>query len=54
MDSGRSAEVEVRNRVYMPPHGVPLETFVAGHGPNGMPAAELAYYYPERAAGGVG
>ncbi|WP_157221085.1 oxidoreductase [Flavisphingomonas formosensis] len=46
--------VEIRNRIYMPPHGVPLEVGVPGYGPNGMPAAELAYYYAERAAGGVG
>jgi 2,4-dienoyl-CoA reductase-like NADH-dependent reductase (Old Yellow Enzyme family)/pyruvate/2-oxoglutarate dehydrogenase complex dihydrolipoamide dehydrogenase (E3) component len=46
--------VEVKNRVYMPPHGVPLETPVPGLGPNTMPAAELAYYYAERAAGGAG
>jgi 2,4-dienoyl-CoA reductase-like NADH-dependent reductase (Old Yellow Enzyme family)/thioredoxin reductase len=46
--------VEVKNRVYMPPHGVPLEVPVPGFGPNGMPAAELAYYYAERAAGGAG
>src|SRR5262245_36527074 len=46
--------VPVRNRIYMPPHGVPLEVPVPGFGPNAMPAAELAYYYAERAAGGVG
>lgn len=46
--------VDIHNRIYMPPHGVPLDVTVPGYGPNGMPAAELAYYYGERAQGGVG
>lgn len=38
----------------MPPHGVPLEVGLAGQGPIGEPAAELAFYFAERAAGGAG
>jgi 2,4-dienoyl-CoA reductase-like NADH-dependent reductase (Old Yellow Enzyme family)/thioredoxin reductase len=46
--------VEIANRIYMSPHGVPLEAPVPGHGTHNLPAAEHAYYFAERAAAGVG
>ena len=42
----------VRNRIYMPPHGHPFWVGVPGLADK-MPAAEAAFYYRERAAGGV-
>jgi 2,4-dienoyl-CoA reductase-like NADH-dependent reductase (Old Yellow Enzyme family)/thioredoxin reductase len=46
--------VEMRNRIFMAPHGIPLETPVAEYGSHNQPAAEHAFYFAERAAGGVG
>jgi 2,4-dienoyl-CoA reductase-like NADH-dependent reductase (Old Yellow Enzyme family) len=46
--------VEVPNRIYIPPHGIPLEVPIPGREAYGEPAAEHAYYFAERAAGGVG
>jgi 2,4-dienoyl-CoA reductase (NADPH2) len=46
--------VEVRNRIYMAPHGLPLEAPTPGYESHRVPAAEHAYYFAERAAGGVG
>ncbi len=50
----RIGAVEVRNRIFMSPHGIPLETANAEHATHHQPAAEHAYYFAERAAGGVG
>jgi 2,4-dienoyl-CoA reductase-like NADH-dependent reductase (Old Yellow Enzyme family) len=48
----RIGPVEVRNRVFMPAHGIPL---IVG-GPRGtkVPSDDYAHYFAERAAGGVG
>ncbi len=46
--------VELRNRTYMGPHGIPLEAPTPGHEFYHSPAVEAAYYYAERAHGGVG
>jgi 2,4-dienoyl-CoA reductase-like NADH-dependent reductase (Old Yellow Enzyme family)/thioredoxin reductase len=48
----RIGPVEVRNRLYMSAHGLPL---VAG-GPHGsmVPSDDYAFYFEERARGGVG
>jgi 2,4-dienoyl-CoA reductase-like NADH-dependent reductase (Old Yellow Enzyme family)/thioredoxin reductase len=46
--------VEVANRIYMSPHGVPFEAPVPGHETHHLPAAEHAHYFAERAAAGVG
>jgi 2,4-dienoyl-CoA reductase-like NADH-dependent reductase (Old Yellow Enzyme family)/thioredoxin reductase len=50
----RLGPVEVENRIYMAPHGIPLEVPVPGYEAHHMPAAEHAHYFAERAAGGVG
>jgi 2,4-dienoyl-CoA reductase-like NADH-dependent reductase (Old Yellow Enzyme family) len=50
----RLGPVAVRNRVYIPPHGIPLDTPLPGREPYRVPAAETAFYFAERAAGGVG
>jgi 2,4-dienoyl-CoA reductase-like NADH-dependent reductase (Old Yellow Enzyme family)/NADPH-dependent 2,4-dienoyl-CoA reductase/sulfur reductase-like enzyme len=50
----RLGPVEVPNRIYMSPHGIPLEAATPGYGAHHEPAAERVYYFRERAAGGVG
>ena len=50
----RLGPVEVANRIYMSPHGIPLEAPVDGHEFHHQPAVEHAHYFAERAAGGVG
>jgi 2,4-dienoyl-CoA reductase (NADPH2) len=50
----RLGPVEVANRIYFPPHGIALDAPVPGHESHAQPAAERAYYFAERAAGGVG
>jgi 2,4-dienoyl-CoA reductase-like NADH-dependent reductase (Old Yellow Enzyme family)/NADPH-dependent 2,4-dienoyl-CoA reductase/sulfur reductase-like enzyme len=50
----RLGPVEVRNRIYMSPHGIPLEAPVEGREFHHQPAVEHAHYFAERAAGGVG
>jgi 2,4-dienoyl-CoA reductase-like NADH-dependent reductase (Old Yellow Enzyme family)/NADPH-dependent 2,4-dienoyl-CoA reductase/sulfur reductase-like enzyme len=47
--------VEVRNRIYIPPHGTSMEAPVPGYSGPGynVPAAQAAHYFAERAAGGV-
>ena len=44
--------VEVRNRLYMPPHGLAL-TAAGPHG-SAVPSDDCAYYYAERVEAGVG
>src|SRR5580692_9836815 len=46
--------VQIRNRTYMGPHGIPLEAPTPGHEFYHSPAVEAAHYYAERAGGGVG
>ena len=46
--------VEIRNRMYMPPHGIPIEAPLPGREAYRVPAADFAAYYAERARGGVG
>jgi 2,4-dienoyl-CoA reductase-like NADH-dependent reductase (Old Yellow Enzyme family) len=46
--------VEIRNRIYMPPHGIPIEAPLPGREAYRVPAADFAAYYAERALGGVG
>lgn len=46
--------VEVANRVYMAPHGIPLEAPLASDQVYKVPSQEAAFYYGERAAGGTG
>jgi 2,4-dienoyl-CoA reductase (NADPH2) len=46
--------VEVPNRIYMAPHGIPMEAPVPGHEAYNVPAAETARYLAERALGGTG
>lgn len=48
------AGVEIRNRMYMPPHGIPMEAPLPGRGAYRVPAEDFAAYYAERARGGVG
>jgi len=50
----RLGPVEVPNRIYMSPHGLPLEAPVPGHETHHLPASDHAHYFAERAAGGVG
>jgi 2,4-dienoyl-CoA reductase-like NADH-dependent reductase (Old Yellow Enzyme family) len=45
--------VEVPNRIFMPPHGIPLDSTVDGFD-IAQPAVERLHYFAERAAGGVG
>ena len=42
--------VEVPNRVYLSPHGLPLEAPVPGFEAHRLPAAAHAHYFAERAA----
>jgi 2,4-dienoyl-CoA reductase-like NADH-dependent reductase (Old Yellow Enzyme family)/thioredoxin reductase len=46
--------VEVSNRIYIPPHGIPVEAPTPGHEAHMVPSAEIPHYFAERAAGGVG
>ena len=46
--------VEVRNRIYMGPHGTPMDAPTPGREAYHVPATDTAYYFAERAAGGVG
>ncbi len=50
----RLGPVEITNRIYMGPHGLPLDTPIPGLGSHGEPSAEHAFYFAERAAGGAG
>jgi 2,4-dienoyl-CoA reductase-like NADH-dependent reductase (Old Yellow Enzyme family)/thioredoxin reductase len=51
----RLGPVEVPNRIYMAPHGIPLEAKTAGGGDMAAePARNRAHYFGDRAAGGVG
>jgi 2,4-dienoyl-CoA reductase-like NADH-dependent reductase (Old Yellow Enzyme family) len=50
----RLGPVEIPNRIYMAPHGLPLDTPIPGLGSHGEPSAEHAFYFAERAAGGTG
>jgi 2,4-dienoyl-CoA reductase-like NADH-dependent reductase (Old Yellow Enzyme family) len=50
----RLGPVEVSNRIYIPPHGIPVDAPTPGHEAHTVPAQELPYYFGERAAGGVG
>jgi 2,4-dienoyl-CoA reductase-like NADH-dependent reductase (Old Yellow Enzyme family) len=45
--------VEVANRIYMAPHGIGLDTPSPDYGIKNVPAAEHAFYFAERAAGGT-
>jgi 2,4-dienoyl-CoA reductase-like NADH-dependent reductase (Old Yellow Enzyme family)/thioredoxin reductase len=45
--------VEVANRLYMPPHGIGVETPIPGQEAYRAPAEDFAAYYAERARGGV-
>jgi 2,4-dienoyl-CoA reductase-like NADH-dependent reductase (Old Yellow Enzyme family) len=49
----RIGPVEVRNRVYMPPHGLGALTVGGAHG-SLYPSDQWAHYFAERAANGVG
>jgi 2,4-dienoyl-CoA reductase-like NADH-dependent reductase (Old Yellow Enzyme family) len=49
-ESARLGPVEVRNRFYFGPHGVPTQVLSAG----ARPSEDFVEYYRERAAGGVG
>jgi 2,4-dienoyl-CoA reductase-like NADH-dependent reductase (Old Yellow Enzyme family) len=53
-DPIRLGPVEIPNRIYMAPHGLPLDTPIPGLGSHGEPSAEHAFYFAERAAGGTG
>jgi 2,4-dienoyl-CoA reductase-like NADH-dependent reductase (Old Yellow Enzyme family)/NADPH-dependent 2,4-dienoyl-CoA reductase/sulfur reductase-like enzyme len=46
--------VEIPNRIYMAPHGIPLEVKSTGGDMLAEPALNRAYYFGERAAGGTG
>jgi 2,4-dienoyl-CoA reductase (NADPH2) len=46
--------VQVPNRIYLSPHGLPLEAPVPGFEAHRLPASAHAHYFAERAAGGVG
>jgi len=46
--------VELPNRIYMAPHGIPLEAPTPGRAAYAEPAEERVHYFAERAAGGVG
>ena len=48
----RIGGVELRNRVYIPPHGLPMVT--PGPGGRNEPSIEYAEYFRQRAAAGVG
>lgn len=50
----RLGPVEIPNRIYMAPHGLPLDTPIPGLGSHGEPSAEHALYFAQRAAGGTG
>jgi 2,4-dienoyl-CoA reductase-like NADH-dependent reductase (Old Yellow Enzyme family) len=47
-------QIELRNRIYMGPHGNPVTAPMPGREAHSVPSLELAYYFAERAAGGVG
>ena len=46
--------VVVPNRIFMSPHGIPLEVKSKGGDVSAEPAINRAYYFGERAAGGTG
>jgi 2,4-dienoyl-CoA reductase-like NADH-dependent reductase (Old Yellow Enzyme family) len=50
----RIGPIEVRNRIYMGPHGTPMDAPTPGREAYHVPATDTAYYFAERAAGGVG
>jgi 2,4-dienoyl-CoA reductase-like NADH-dependent reductase (Old Yellow Enzyme family)/thioredoxin reductase len=50
----RIGPLEVPNRIYLSPHGLPLEAPVPGHETHHLPSSDHAHYFAERAAGGVG
>jgi 2,4-dienoyl-CoA reductase (NADPH2) len=45
--------LEFGNRMYMAPHGIPLQAPMPGHEAFAVPSAETPAYYAERAAAGV-
>jgi 2,4-dienoyl-CoA reductase-like NADH-dependent reductase (Old Yellow Enzyme family)/NADPH-dependent 2,4-dienoyl-CoA reductase/sulfur reductase-like enzyme len=49
----RIGPIEVANRMFMGPHGIPLEAPTPGQEAYKTPSAEAAHYFAERAAGGV-
>jgi 2,4-dienoyl-CoA reductase-like NADH-dependent reductase (Old Yellow Enzyme family) len=49
----RVGPLELPNRTYFSPHGIPLEAPTPGVEGHNVPAAEMAHYLAERAAGGV-
>jgi 2,4-dienoyl-CoA reductase-like NADH-dependent reductase (Old Yellow Enzyme family) len=50
----RVGPLELPNRMYFSPHGIPLEAPTPGVEAHRVPAVEMAHYLAERAAGGVG